>query len=80
MGDMTFITYVEVGDEELDGVEVHIDQSPEEKDVNWGGSFEMVAAIYKGENVMPKMTDDAIESTEQRLYQELCDSYEDERY
>ena len=80
MSDLQFITYVEVDEEELDGVEVNCDTSPAEPDVNWGGSFEILSCIHKGTDVMPRMTDAEIESVTERLYQQACNDAEDYRY
>jgi hypothetical protein len=80
MSDLKFITYVEVDGVEHDPVEVYVDASPAEPDVNWGGSFDVTGVDYKGVDVMPKMTDEEIESLTERLYQDSCDAAEDSRY
>jgi len=74
------ITYCEMGGVEFDPVNVWIDASPEEPDVNWGGSFEVTGVEHKGVDLMPRMSDDEINSLQERLYQDACDAQEDERY
>jgi len=80
MTDMTFITYVEVDGVEFDGVHVHVDQSPAEPDVNWPGGFDVYSIMHDGEEIYSLVSDEEINSLEERLYQELCDAAQDERY
>ena len=74
---MKIKTYVEVDGVEYDNVEVWVDSSPAERDVNWGGSFDVECVMLKGVDLMPKMTDAEIQSLTDRLYQDECDAGED---
>jgi hypothetical protein len=83
MSDLKFLTYCEIDGVEHDPVEVYVDASPAEPDVNWGGSFDVTSVMVKGPNhrdLMPEMTDEEIESLTERLYQDSCDAAEDSRY
>jgi hypothetical protein len=79
MSDLKFITYVEIDGVEHDPVEVYVDASPAEPDVNWGGSFDVYSVMSKGDEQMHRLTDSEIDSLTERLYQNACDDAEDYR-
>jgi hypothetical protein len=80
MSDLKFLTYCEIDGVEHDPVEVYVDASPAEPDVNWGGSFDVTSVTAKGRDLMESMTDAEIESLTERLYQDSCDAAEYSRY
>ena len=75
-----YITYVEICGVEFNDAHVWVDSSPAEEDVNWHGSFEITAVERNGEDIMPLLTDEEIESMTQRLYEQECEAAQDERY
>lgn len=80
LGD-SWVTYVEVGDEELDNVEVNYDVSPAEPDVNWGGGLDILSVIHNGEDVMDRMTTRQVEDLAERTDEYITSYYcEDHRY
>jgi hypothetical protein len=63
-------TYCEINGVECD-VKVTWESSPEEKDVNWSGSFEVNGVWFEDQgNLINKMTTDELESLEQRMLEE----------
>ena len=70
-------TYCVCDGEDLDHVNVWVDSSPAEPDVNWHGSFEVTAVeLLDGTSIIGRMTTREIEDLEERLYQSECEAAE----
>ena len=76
-----WITYVEVEERELDPVEVWYDVSPAEPDVNWGGGLDIECVMYKGNDVLDKLSSEELDNLIDRT-SEYLNTYhgEDPRY
>ena len=75
-------TYCLCDGEDMNHVNVWVDSSPAEPDVNWHGSFEVTSVeLLDGTSIMGRMSDKEIFDLEEWLYQYECDSAEeDPRY
>ena len=73
-------TYVEVGGEELEPVQVWYDSSPPEPDVNWPGGFEVECVEHQGKDITGNISDAELESLRIRVLDDLTAQAEDYRY
>jgi len=73
-------TYCEVAEVEVDNVRVYFDSSPAEPDVGYGGGLDLESVEYKGENILPYMSQAEEEALLERLSEHLNAWAEDERY
>ncbi len=72
-----WVTYVEVGEQELDPCTVNFDSSPPEPDVGFGGDLEIESVIYQGVDLLGKMSKAEEDNLLERLNDHLNAYYED---
>ncbi len=72
-------TYATIAGADVDTVHVEFDSSPAEPDVNAGASFDVTWVSYKkdGDNLLDDMSQDEIDELSDRLFQDMCDLYQD---
>jgi hypothetical protein len=78
--DDSWVTFVEVGEQELDPCTVNFESSPAEPDVNWGGDLEVLSVIHNGLDVYPQMSARERDYLLDRLGDHLIDMADDSGY
>jgi hypothetical protein len=75
--DDSWITFVEVDEQELDPCTVNFEASEPEPDVNWGGDLQVLSVIHNGLDVYPQMSARERDYLLDRLGDHLRDGYDD---
>jgi len=78
--DDSWVTFVEVDEQELDPCTVNYESSPAEPDVNWGGDLEVLSVIHNGLDVYPQMSARERDYLLDRLGDHLIDMADDSGY
>ena len=66
-----WITYVELGDVEIDDVKVYYDSSPPEPDVNWAGGLDIESVMQGDVDIFGLLTANEVDNLEMRLTEYL---------
>ena len=71
-------TYCVCNGVDMNHVNIWVDSSPAEPDVNWGGSYEVTEVeLLDGTSIFDKMLPEEVTALEERLYEEECNGAED---
>ena len=78
MSNHKITTYATVAGVELDDIEVEVDVSPPERDVNFAGDLDICAVMHNGRDVIGDMSDSEVNALAERMDSEVSQIAEDD--